>query len=83
MEKRKKRLLTVLIIAAALLLAAVAMACVDYNLVVNRHERPECAVGFATADDGASTYSASRSPRARRTLPSARPRSHPPGYRLW
>ena len=54
MEKRKKCLLTVLIIAAALLLAAVAMACVDYNLVVNRHERPECAVGFATADDGGS-----------------------------
>lgn len=54
MEKRKKRLLTVLIIAAALLLAAVAMACVDYNLVVNRHERPKCAVGFATADDGGS-----------------------------
>lgn len=54
MEKRKKRLLTVLVIAAALLLAAVAMACVDYNLVVNRHERPECAVGFATYDDGGS-----------------------------
>ena len=46
MEKRKKRLLTVLIIAAALLLAAVAMACVDYNLVVNRHERPKCGLGY-------------------------------------
>lgn len=54
MEKRKKRLLTVLIIAAALLLAAVVMGCVDYNLVVNRHKRPECAVGFATYDDGGS-----------------------------
>lgn len=54
MEKRKKRLLTVLIIAAALLLAAVVMGCVDYDLAVNRHERPECAVGFATYDDGGS-----------------------------
>lgn len=56
MEKRRKRLLTVLIIAAALLLAAVVMGCVDYDLAVNRHGRPECAVGFATYDDGGSGH---------------------------
>lgn len=55
MEKRKKRLLTVLIIAAALLLAAAVMGCVDYDRVVNRGERPICAVTIGAGfDDGGS-----------------------------
>ncbi len=53
--KTQKRLLTVLIIAAALLLAAAVMGCVDYDRVVNRGERPICAVTIGAGfDDGGS-----------------------------
>ena len=56
MFKRKKRLFAAIAAAGALLLfAAVVTGCVDYNLVVNRHERPICAVTIgAGADDGGS-----------------------------
>lgn len=55
--KTQKRLLTVLIIAAALLLAAAVMGCVDYDRVVNRGERPICAVTIGAGfDDGSGRY---------------------------
>ena len=56
MFREKKRRIAAIIVAAALLLllAAAAMGCVDYDRVVNRHERPICAMSLATADDGGS-----------------------------
>lgn len=55
MEKHKKRALCAVIAAAVLLLAAAVMGCVDYDRVVNRGERPICAVTIdAGFDDGGS-----------------------------
>lgn len=58
MFKRKKRLFAAIAAAGALLFAAAVMGFVDYDLVVNRHERPICAVtiGAGADDRGSGRY---------------------------